>query len=312
RGHAGAAPRPLETGAHAATVWLQQLINGVSLGATYSLVALGYTLVFGTLGIINMAHGEIFMFGAFFGLLLVETGLLSSVGMLAAAAGGAAVMGLLLEYIALRPLRRRQGGHLTPLISTIGVSIFLRSLALQLFGPESQSFPAALKGGSFRLGGTVVTQVDAVILTAALGLMLGLWLLLGRTKLGKAMRATAENQTTAALLGGNTEAIIALTVMLAAALGGVAGALVGLSFAVSPSMGLPYGLKGLSIIVLGGMGNVVGAMVGGLLLGFAEVVTVQLFSSSWRDMAAFALLFLLLVVKPEGLFGRAHQAGGKV
>jgi len=154
--------------------------------------------------------------------------------------------------------------------------------------------------------------VDAVILTAALGLMLGLWLLLGRTKLGKAMRATAENQTTAALLGVNTEAIIALTVMLAAALGGVAGALVGLSFAVSPSMGLPYGLKGLSIIVLGGMGNVVGAMVGGLLLGFAEVVTVQLFSSSWRDMAAFALLFLLLVVKPEGLFGRAHQAGGKV
>ncbi len=290
---------------------MQQLINGVSLGATYSLVALGYTLVFGTLGIINMAHGEIFMFGAFFGLLLAETGVLSAAAMLAVAAGGAAVMGLLLEYIALRPLRRWRGGHLTPLISTIGVGIFLRSLALHLFGPESQVFPAALRGGNYRLGGAVVTEVDLVILTTGLLLMLGLWLLLSRTKLGKAMRATAENEATAALLGVNTEAIIAVTVVLAAALGGVAGALVGLSFAVSPTMGLPYGLKGLSIIVLGGMGNVVGAMAGGLILGFAEVITVQLFSSSWRDAAAFALLFLLLVVKPEGLFGRAHQAGGK-
>ena len=290
---------------------MQQLINGVSLGATYSLVALGYTLVFGTLGIINMAHGEIFMFGAFFGLLLAEAGVLSAAAMLAVAAGGAAVMGLLLEYIALRPLRRWRGGHLTPLISTIGVGIFLRSLALHLFGPESQVFPAALRGGNYRLGGAVVTEVDLVILTTGLLLMLGLWLLLSRTKLGKAMRATAENEATAALLGVNTEAIIAVTVVLAAALGGVAGALVGLSFAVSPTMGLPYGLKGLSIIVLGGMGNVVGAMAGGLILGFAEVITVQLFSSSWRDAAAFALLFLLLVVKPEGLFGRAHQAGGK-
>ena len=273
---------------------LQQLINGVSLGATYSLVALGYTLVFGTLGIINMAHGEIFMFGAFFGLLLVETGaaqLLGDAGGGCGRSGGDGPALGIHRPAALAPPARRP---LTPLISTIGVGIFLRSLALQLFGPESQSFPAALRGGSYRLGGAVVTQVDAVILTAALGLMLGLWLLLCRTKLGKAMRATAENQTTAALLGVNTEAIIALTVMLAAALGGVAGALVGLSFAVSPTMGLPYGLKGLSIIVLGGMGNVAGAMVGGLLLGFAEVVTVQLFSSSWRDMAAFALLFLLL------------------
>lgn len=290
---------------------MQQLINGMSLGATYSLVALGYTLVFGTLGIINMAHGEIFMFGAFFGLLVAEMGLVSPPAMLAVAAGGAAVMGLLLEYVALRPLRSRRAGHLTPLISTIGVGIFLRSLALQLFGPESHSFPAALRGGSYRLGGAVITQVDAVILTVAIGLMIGLWLLLSRTKLGKAMRATAENETTAALLGVNTQAIVVVTVMLASALGGVAGVLVGLSFAVSPVMGLPYGLKGLSIIVLGGMGNVMGAMAGGLLLGFAEVITVQLFSSSWREAAAFALLFLLLVVRPDGLFGRSYQAGGK-
>lgn len=292
-------------------MWIQQLINGLSLGATYSLVALGYTLVFGTLGIINMAHGEIFMFGAFFGLILVESGVVSSPAMLAAAAGGAAVMGLLLEYVALRPLRRGSGGHLAPLISTIGVGIFLRALARQVFGPDSKAFPAELRGGSYRLGGAVVTHVDVVILLTALGLMVGLWLLLSRTKLGKAMRATAENEATAALLGVDTEAIILVTVMLAAALGGVAGALVGLSFAVNPTMGLPYGLKGLSIIVLGGMGNVPGAMVGGLILGFAEVVTVQLFSSSWRDIAAFALLFLLLVIKPEGLFGRREQAGGK-
>lgn len=220
-------------------------------------------------------------------------------------------MGLLLEYIALRPLRRQRAGHLTPLISTIGVGIFLRSLALHLFGPESQAFPAEWRGGSYRMGGVVLTHVDAVSLTVAIGLMVGLWLLLSRTKLGKAMRATAEDERTATLLGVDTQAIIAVTVMLASALGGVAGVLVGLSFAVSPVMGLPYGLKGLSIIVMGGMGNVVGAMVGGLLLGFAEVITVQLFSSSWREAAAFVLLFLLLVARPDGLFGRSDRARGK-
>lgn len=290
---------------------MQQIINGMSLGTTYSLVALGYTLVFGTLGIINMAHGSIFMMGAFAGLVLVQTTGWGIGPMFLAAAVASALLGLVLEFVALRPLRRRGTATLVSLISTIGLGIFLQSVALDLFGPESQAFPAALRGGSYRIAGAVITKVDAVILVVALGIMAALWHLLSRTQLGKAMRATAESAETASLLGVNTQWVIVLTVLLASALGGIAGVLVGLSFAVSPTMGLPYGLKGLAIIVLGGMGNVFGAMVGGLILGFTEVVTVEMLSSSWREAATFAVLFLLLIVKPGGLFGEAQRPGGR-
>lgn len=291
-------------------MFAQQLINGLVTGSTYALIALGYTMVYGVLQLINFAHGEIYMVGAFAGLLLVTVAQLPFPVALLLAMGITALLGVTIEFLAYRPLRR--SSRLSVLISAIGMSIFVQNVALWIWGPSTRSFRPPFPVTPLSLGGLRTNTLELLTLALALLMMVGLHLLVTRTKLGKAMRATAENQTTAALLGVNTEAIIALTVMLAAALGGVAGALVGLSFAVSPSMGLPYGLKGLSIIVLGGMGNVVGAMVGGLLLGFAEVVTVQLFSSSWRDMAAFALLFLLLVVKPEGLFGRAHQAGGKV
>lgn len=289
----------------------QQFVNGLTLGSTYSLVALGYTLVFGTLGIINMAHGEIFMIGAFIGLLLVQLADVPIAFSIMGAMGGAAMVGLILEYTALRPLRRRGVSTLAALISTIGFSIFLQSFALHVFGPGSQSFPASVRGGRYGVGSVTLTYVDIIILVVAVLLMFGLRFLMARTKMGKGMRATAEDQETAALLGVNTNAIIVWTVLLASALGGAAGVLVGLSFAVSPTMGLPYGLKGLAIIVLGGMGNIPGAMIGGLLLGFVEVATVVTFSSSWREMAAFAVLFLLLITRPTGLFG-SMQPGGKV
>lgn len=285
-------------------MWWQQLVNGISLGSTYSLVALGYTLVFGTLGIINMAHGEVFMIGAFVGLMVVQAIGLNVWLALPAAAVGAAVLGLVLEFSALRPLRRHKSPMLIALISTIGFGMVVQNLSQIIFGPESRSFPPSAKGGAHSLGPLVVTDVDIIIIVVAVSLMAALSLLLAKTKLGKAMRATAENPDTAALLGVNTGAVVTTTVAIASALGGAAGTLVGLAFAVSPTMGLPYGLKGLAIIVLGGMGNVPGAMFGGLVLGIAEVATVQLLSSSWREAAAFAVLFILLAIKPTGLFGQ--------
>lgn len=284
----------------------QQLVNGLTLGGTYALVALGYTLIFGALDIVNMAHGDIFMWGAFCGLLAtmwlhgdVWTALLA--GML-----GAALIGLVLEYILLRPLRRRTQAFLAPLTGTIGFGIVLQALALRAFGPASQPFPQALKGHTYHLGPLTARTVDLIIVGVGLVLVVSLRYVLARTKLGKAMRATAENPTTARLLGINTDAVVAQTIAIASALGGAAGVLVGLAFAADQAMGLPYGLKGLAVMVIGGMGNMTGALIGGLLLGFVEVLTVQYASSSWQDAAAFAVLFALLIVRPQGLLGRGH------
>jgi len=289
---------------------LQQLANALTLGSTYSLVALGYTLVFGTLGVVNMAHGAIFMAGAFVGLLLAEVlGFSLPLAFVGALIGGA-LFGGLLEFVALRPLRRRQSSTLASLLSTIGFGIVLQNVFLTVYGPESRSFTASLATTPYRVGGVSFTSIDLLILGISIGLMVALHFLLFRTRLGKAMRAVAESAETASLLGIDARRIYLATVMLASAIGGIAGMLVGLAFAVQPAMGVPYGLKGLAIIVLGGMGSVPGAVLGGLILGFVEVMTVQFLASSWRDAAAFTLLFLLLVVRPQGLFG-SRTAGGR-
>lgn len=289
---------------------VQQLVNALTLGFTYSLVALGYTLVFGTLGVVNMAHGAIFMAGAFVGYLLTESLGLNLFLSFAGAALGGAFFGALLEFIALRPLRRRvSSGTLAPLLSTIGFGIVLQNVFLTVYGPESRSFAASVDAMPLRVGGISFTSIDLLILAVSIGLMIGLHMLLYRTRLGKAMRAVAESAETASLLGIDARFVCLATVMLASAIGGVAGMLVGLAFAVQPAMGVPYGLKGLAIIVLGGMGSVPGAVLGGLILGFAEVMTVQFLSSSWRDAVAYALLFILLVVRPQGLFGNRAAEG---
>lgn len=290
---------------------LQQLVNALTLGSTYSLVALGYTLVFGTLGVVNMAHGAVFMAGAFVGYLLAEVwGFMLPLAFVGALLGGA-FFGAVLEWVALRPLRRREGtGSLASLLSTVGFGIVLQNVFLTIYGPESRSFAASVTATPYRLGGVSFTTIDLLIIGVSAGLMVGLHFLLHRTRLGKAMRAVAESPETASLLGINAGSIYLATVMLASAIGGVAGLLVGLAFAVQPAMGVPYGLKGLAIIVLGGMGSVPGAVLGGLILGFAEVMTVQFLASSWRDAVAFLLLFILLVVRPQGLFGK-RTAGGR-
>jgi len=288
----------------------QQLVNGLTLGSTYSLVALGYTLIMGVLNIINMAHGEIFMIGAFVGLYLVTYFKVNIFVAMAGAMVASALLGCLMEMLALRPLRRKAVSHLAPLISTIGVSIFLESLALNLFGPQSQAFPTELAAVQMQLGPIRISLVQIVILGISFGLMFVLRFWLSKTRVGKAIRTTAENIETANLLGINTNRIIFLTVALASGLGGIAGVLVGLSFnAVEPTMGLSMGLKGLAVLILGGMGNITGAMLGGLILGIAEVFTVAYGASSYRDAVAFGMIILILFIRPQGLFGK--RQGGR-
>lgn len=288
-------------------MFLEQLVNGITLGGIYAIVALGYTLVFGVLDIINMAHGEIFMFGSFVGMLLATR----LDAPLPVAFLGAilvtALMGYLLERLALRPLRRARGASpLAPLISTIGVSIVLENVAHRVFGAGNQLFPTSFAEIRFEIGSVTVYLVQVVILVISLALMAGLSLWLGRTRAGKALRATAENPETAALLGVNTRRIVTATVMIASAMGGIAGVLVGMSFNyINNEMGLPMGLKGLAIIIFGGMGSVNGAMAGGMILGLAETLVVAYGDSGYRDAIAFVAIILVLLVRPQGLFGAA-------
>ena len=287
-------------------MFFQQLVNGLTLGSAYAVIAIGYTLVFGVLNIVNMAHGGIFMIGAYIGLLLVTEAGMNIFPALAGAMIGGAVLGYGLELLALRPLRK----HLAPLISTIGVSTFLESVALMVWGPQTRSFPSAFGNELMDMGVFKISGIQIISLGTAVVLMVLLTVMLNRTKVGKAIRATSENAETAGLLGINTGRIITLTVMLASALGAAAGVLIGLSFnAIEPTMGTSMGLKGLAVLIMGGLGNVEGAMAGGFILGIAEVFSVAYGTSSYRDAVAFGLIILILFIRPEGLFAKAGKGG---
>lgn len=285
---------------------LEQIINGLTLGSIFAIVALGYTLVFGVLNILNMAHGEVFMFGAFIGVLVTST----MGGPLWIAFFAAiiitALMGYMLERFALSPLRGKQGvSHLAPLISTIGVSIFLENLSHHLFGAGNHPFRTSFAEINFQIGSITIYLVQIVIFIIAVLLMVILSFWLSKTKAGKALRATAENIETASLLGVNSKKMITLTVVVASAMGGIAGILVGMAFnSVNPQMGLSMGLKGLAIIILGGMGSVKGAMLGGLILGLAETMVVAYGNSGYRDAIAFITIIVILLLRPQGLFGK--------
>jgi branched-chain amino acid transport system permease protein len=283
----------------------QQLINGLTLGSTYALVALGYTLIFGVLEIINMAHGAIFMFGAFVGLMTIVHYEGSFLLAICFAVLSTMILGLLLEWFALRPLRGKKGvSHLASLISTIGVAIVLENLAHKIFGPETQPFPIPFTNTIYEIGSIRISFVQLIIFAIAVAVMIALQIWLSKTKYGKALRATAENMETASLLGVNTKRIVIMTVLLASALGGLAGVLVGMGFnAVAPTMGISMGLKGLAIIILGGMGSVPGAMAGGLILGVTEVLAVAYGDSAYRDAVAFGMIILVLLLRPQGIFG---------
>ncbi|MFT5533673.1 MAG: branched-chain amino acid transport system permease protein [Burkholderiaceae bacterium] len=287
----------------------QQLINALSLGSVYALFALGFTLVFGVLGVINLSHGAIFMLGSYAALLLVEKMAFPLWLALLAAMLVAGLIGLLVDYLVLRPLRKRNAPHLSPMIASIGVAIMLTSLAQGLFGAENNRFPVGtIPEQSITFGSVHVTAVQIGIVAISFLLMIVLLVVMRRTQLGRALRAIAESPKAAALLGINVEGLFLLTSFTAAALGGVAGVLVGLSFnAISPFMGQPMLHKGIAVIILGGMGDIRGAMIGGLFLGFAEVMSVAYLSSDFRDAVAFGLLFVILLVRPSGMFGKVLE-----
>ncbi|NLA11630.1 MAG: branched-chain amino acid ABC transporter permease [Firmicutes bacterium] len=289
----------------------QQLMNGLILGSTYALIALGYTMVYGIIELINFAHGEIYMFGAFVGLILVTVAKVPFILAFLVAMAAGALLGITVEYLAYRPLR--QSSRLAALISAIGASIFLSNLALLIMGAKPYNFPSpfepkvypvALFGKSL----FVISRVELIVLTASLLMMLGLTFIVQRTKIGKAMRATAQDKDTASLMGININRIITVTFAIGSALGAAAGVMVGIYFrTVTPTMGLMPGLKGFVAAVIGGIGNIPGAMFGGILLGIAEVMGAAYISSQYRDAVAFALLIIVLLFKPSGLFGSHVQ-----
>jgi branched-chain amino acid transport system permease protein len=216
---------------------------------------------------------------------------------------------LLIDFLVLRPLRQRNAPHLAPMIATIGVAIMLTNLAQGLFGAANRRFPVGtIPEDSFTVGAMHVTAVQIGIVLISFGLMVVLLAVMRRTQLGRALRAIAESPKAAYLLGINVEGLFFLTSFTAAALGGAAGVLVGLSFnAISPFMGQPMLHKGIAVIILGGMGDIRGALIGGLFLGFAEVMTIAYLSSDLRDAVAFGLLFLILLVRPSGMFGKVLE-----
>jgi len=289
-------------------VFAQQIANGLSLGAVYALFAIGYTLVFGVLDILNLAHAAIFMATAFAALGLVAAGVpLWAACPLAIVFAG--MLGIALDRIAFAPLRARNAGTLVPLISSIGVAIAIGGIARGLFGPGEHRFPpgtlGALGDARVHLGALAFTGLDLVILGIAITLMLALAWVMRRTTLGRAIRAVAEDRTAAALLGLDLERTIALTFFIASALGGAAGILIGLQYdSVSLEMGARIELKGLAIVILGGMGSVTGAVIGAFVLGAVETLSVAYVSSSYRDAVAFGVMFAILVLRPSGLLGK--------
>lgn len=289
----------------------QQIVNGIMLGSTYALIAIGYTLIFGVLHLVHLAHGEVFMVGAFAGLLTVTHFGGGTVGAIAVAMVIAAATGVLIEFLAIRPIRRRSGHALAPMISTIGVGIVLQELVTRGFGAEQVGFPHRMDASAWHIGDITVTSVQFVILAVSVILMGALHLFVTRSRMGMAMRATAQSMVIAHTLGIRTDRIILLTFAISSALGGAAGVLVGLSFnSISPFMGVDMGIKGLAAMLLGGLGNIYGAMLGGLIIGMVEVLSVAYLASSYRDAFAFLIIIAVLLLRPQGIFGSTRHVEG--
>ncbi len=287
----------------------QQIVNALSLGCVYALFALGFTLVFGVLGVINLSHGAIFMVGAYAALQVVTKLSFPLWASLITAFMVSGVAGVLIDVLVLKPLRRRNAPHLIPMIATIGIAIFLNNAAQGLFGAENLRFPSeVVPDQQLHFAGVQISVLEVAIILLSFTLMGGLLLVMRKTQLGRALRAIAESPKAAALLGINVEGLFYLTSATAAALGGISGVLIALySNAVFPLIGQPMLHKGIAVIILGGMGDIRGALIGGLFLGFAEVMSVAYIGSTMRDAVAFGLLFVVLLLRPQGMFGKVLE-----
>jgi branched-chain amino acid transport system permease protein len=292
---------------------LQQILNGLSLGSIYALIALGYTMVYGILKLINFAHGEVFMIGAYTGYyasLALGVQSYGSAGfplylalfVLVVAMATSAVLGMAIEAFAYRPVR--SAPRLTPLITAIGVSLFLQNAAMLAFSPNPRPYPAILREVPYALGGVIVTNVKLTIFGIAIVLMLGLTWFVQKTWTGKAMRAVSINLDAARLMGIDTNRIIRATFAVGSALAAAGGILFGLDqITINPLMGVLTGLKAFVAAVLGGIGNIRGAVLGGLLIGLAEQLTAGYLTPDYRDAVTFVILIVILILRPEGLLG---------
>ncbi len=299
--------------------FFQQVINGLSIGSIYALIALGYTMVYGVLKLINFAHGEVFMVGAyagyfaavFFGIEAMSAAgqsfpLYLALAVLLFAMAASATLGVTIERLAYRPLRHAP--RLAPLITAIGMSLLLQNLAMLVFTPNPRRYPAILREVRFEVGGVIVTNIKLTIFVVALTLMAGLWFLVHRTWTGRAMRAVSTNLEAAKLMGIDNDRTISKTFAIGSALAAAGGILFGLDqITINPTMGVLTGLKAFVAAVLGGIGNIPGAVLGGILIGLSEQLVAGYLSPDYRDAITFVILIGILILRPEGILGVVRQ-----
>lgn len=286
------------------------MINGLSLGSIYALIALGYTMVYGVLQLINFAHSDVYMVGAFVAYYTSKAlsldnspGIVAFATLLIAAMVGCSLLGLAIERLAYRPLRGAP--KLNILITAIGVSLFLQYSGQLVFGADPKVFPNLIENTVLiDVGGVSLKMLDLMVFVVTIVMMLVLNFIVYHTKLGQAMRAVSQNMKVAALMGINTDRIISVTFVIGSALAGVGSVLVGMKYPkIDPLMGTMIGLKAFVAAVLGGIGNLMGAVLGGLIMGLSEEMVVGYLSSTYRDALAFGILILILIYKPSGLLG---------
>lgn len=283
-------------------VFIQQLINGLSLGSIYALIALGYTMVYGIIKLINFAHGDIYMVGAYVGFFAASQGYPFIPSLLIAMAT-CAFLGIVIEKLAYKKLRN--AAQLSVLITAIGVSLFLEYGGMMLVGPQVRTYPAMLKDTTYKLLGVQITYRQLIIFAVTISLMLLLQFIVHKTKTGKAMRAVSHDKEAAMLMGINVDNTISATFAIGSAMAAAAGVLVGIYYnQIDPLMGIMPGLKAFVAAVLGGIGIIPGAVTGAVLLGVTETMVSGYGNSLFKDPVAFIILILILIVKPSGLFGK--------
>lgn len=283
--------------------WLQQLVNGISIGSIYALIALGYTMVYGIIKLINFAHGDVFMIGAFIGFWAISRWDIGFLPALLLAMVICAVLGVMIERVAYK--RLRNSTRIAALITAIGVSLLIENLMIFFRGAQSAVYPATIENKAINVFGAQISSLSLLILGVSIFLMLLLQFIVHKTKIGKAMRAVSHDAEAAKLMGINVDNTISATFAIGSALAGAAGVIFGLYYTrIDPLMGIVPGIKAFIAAVLGGIGSIPGAMVGGMLLGVVETFVSAMGFSSWRDAAAFLILIIILIFKPSGLFGK--------
>lgn len=285
------------------TAFLQQLVNGLSLGSIYALIALGYTMVYGIIKLINFAHGDIYMLGAYCAFLITTYCGLGFIPALLISMVFCGVVGVLIERIAYKPLRHAT--RITALITAIGVSYVLEYATQYIMGSEVRTYPKLLTSASFHLGPVTITMQQVYIFVITVILMIVLQFIVQKTKMGRAMRAVSVDEDAARLMGIDVDKTISFTFLLGSALAGVAGVLVGIYYnSINPLMGMTSGLKAFIAAVFGGIGSIPGAMIGGLFIGIAETMVTAYGSSLYKDAIVYIILILILILKPAGLLGK--------